>query len=134
MRIWLLAVAMLASACLAGSPETVTEDDASQVEATEQSLRLNPCATVRCANGYHCVATGGQAQCVPVAECSTDADCSLYSNYCGGCSCDALGPFEKPIKCLDPVQCLIDPCANKKAVCEEGSCVVSDGSVRDLTE
>jgi len=134
-KFWLAAIMMLASACLVDSPESATEDAPSQVDVTEDalSIRTDPCSLVRCAAGYTCVSKGNKAQCIPIpggAECRTDADCSLYSSYCGGCNCLALNPLESPPKCLDPVQCLIDPCSNKSAVCEDGYCVVSDGLIR----
>ena len=68
-----------------------------EFDSTEQDIRrLTPCATVRCAAGTHCVAKGRRAECVAdKQECSTDADCRLFDNYCDGCACDALGVGEE---------------------------------------
>jgi hypothetical protein len=63
-----------------------------------------------------CLGTSGGA-------CTTDADCRLADDYCGGCNCLALSPGEKAPTCADPVQCLIAPCLNKTAACVAGHCV-----------
>lgn len=57
--------------------------------------------------------------------CREDADCVTFSNYCGGCRCDALVRNTKPEKCpTRPVNCLVDPCMGKGARCQAGQCVV----------
>jgi hypothetical protein len=95
------------------------------------------CALVKCAAGTHCVLEQvaciqapcpPQPTCVkdptPGTQCSVNEDCRLFDNYCGGCACDAL-----PVKASDPkcdkgmVQCLVQPCRNKTAVCSSGMCV-----------
>ena len=67
-----------------------------------------------------------QCKCVPAGTggtCATDADCHLVSNYCGGCNCLALAAGEKEPACTgQTVQCLIDPCSTKSAVCFGGHC------------
>src|SRR5262249_39640315 len=66
----------------------------------------DPCAAVRCAAGTHCVAKDGSASCVADAGgCATDADCKAVADYCGGCSCLALGVKDPAPECPTPVQC-----------------------------
>jgi len=61
--------------------------------------------------------------------CETDADCRTFSNYCGGCACDALLESEAEPKCASrPVNCIVDPCRGRVARCLEGACVLRDGS------
>lgn len=61
----------------------------------------------------------------PGSACGSDSDCRTFSDYRTGCDCRALG-----VKDMDPVsngpgvQCLIDPCQNKAATCQAGSCVI----------
>lgn len=56
-------------------------------------------------------------------SCTTDADCRLVSDYCKGCDCRALASDEKPPTCdTAGVQCLVDPCLNRAAVCQGGKC------------
>lgn len=57
-----------------------------------------------------------------VDECSSDADCRIAANYCGGCHCEALAPGEEAAPCKDPVACLLDPCHFLVAVCDDGTC------------
>src|SRR5262245_60954256 len=62
----------------------------------------------------------------PTGACNADSDCRLFSNYCDGCACDALGPRDRDPVCNGkPAQCLVDPCASKIAVCKAGQCVVA---------
>jgi hypothetical protein len=84
------------------------------------------CASVLCAPGTVCQDGPSGAKCVAVAaECSTDADCRLESNYCGGCSCLALAKGETGPSCTNPVQCFADPCSvsTDVAACVNGQCV-----------
>jgi hypothetical protein len=88
----------------------------------------NPCDTVRCSSGYHCVADQGLASCVPDApapECSTDAGCKLWDNYCGGCTCLALPLSGSGPTCTNPVNCFAQPCFQSTAVCQAGKCVAA---------
>jgi hypothetical protein len=62
----------------------------------------------------------------PPATCRTAADCRLFSDYCTGCDCRALATGAADPTCNGPgVQCLIDPCDGKSAVCTRGACVVA---------
>jgi len=127
----LVLLAALLGACAA---ETIPER--STVEALESQALVAPggrgrCALILCLPGYQCVENcDGTAGCVPIApkpECTTDADCRLFSDYCEGCNCVALGAGEPEPKCTgNIVQCLIDPCQGAQARCELGSCVAAD--------
>jgi hypothetical protein len=45
---------------------------------------------------------------------------------CTGCDCLALGPGDHEPVCSGPgVQCFVDSCLNKKAVCEAGRCAIA---------
>jgi len=60
------------------------------------------------------------------ASCHADADCRLFSDYCSGCDCRALPNGSPDPTCSGPgVQCLVDPCQRKSAVCTNGACVVA---------
>jgi hypothetical protein len=74
--------------------------------------------------GGQCV--GGFDSCQPgKTECSSDADCHLEDNYCGGCNCLALPKGESGPICKDPVQCFAQPCGfGQVAACVSGQCVV----------
>jgi hypothetical protein len=71
-----------------------------------------------------CASSGGSS--VPSApRCSTDADCRLYSDYCDGCACRALDRAAVDPKCGGTiVQCLVDPCRGKQAVCAAAACTL----------
>lgn len=59
--------------------------------------------------------------------CRVDADCRLVSDYCKGCDCRALGLGEVAPACDGGgVQCLVDPCQRKTAVCAARRCVAAD--------
>jgi hypothetical protein len=72
--------------------------------------------------------TGGCTKqiCIPPAgACARDADCRVEADYCTGCDCRALATGEQLPVCPGPgVRCLVDPCAQKKAQCLSGQCVV----------
>jgi len=61
------------------------------------------------------------------STCTTAKDCRTFSNYCGGCACQAL-----PAGATDPVcpgkivSCLVDPCKFKALQCVSGACVLGD--------
>jgi hypothetical protein len=58
--------------------------------------------------------------------CRTNADCRLFSDYCTGCDCRALPNGAPDPTCSGPgVQCFVDPCDGKTAVCTRGACAVS---------
>ena len=103
------------------------DDSEPSIESTTQAKGTDPCATVRCAAGTHCVAKGRRASCVADSpSCQQDSDCRLFDNYCGGCACDAL-PTTSP----DPVcgggtvQCFVQPCRGLTARCSGGTCTAS---------
>jgi hypothetical protein len=57
------------------------------------------------------------------ARCITDADCRLVSDYCDGCACRALATGEADPTCGGTiVQCFVDPCQRRRAVCQSGAC------------
>jgi hypothetical protein len=81
-------------------------------------------ACVAAGNGVD-VASEGACEPAPGA-CRTDADCRTFSDYCTGCDCRALSVGQKDPVCPGPgVQCLIDPCLDKQAVCLAGRCALS---------
>jgi len=57
--------------------------------------------------------------------CTADSDCRLTSDYCVVCQCNAIGAHDPvPGVCGVPVvECLVDPCRDKTAVCRSGKCV-----------
>ena len=60
------------------------------------------------------------------ASCAADADCRLFDNYCTGCECLVLAKSEPEPKCAGPgVECVVAPCAGKKAACQAGRCAVT---------
>ena len=59
----------------------------------------------------------------PTTACQKDDDCRLFSDYCTGCDCRALGKTDKDPTCAGPgVRCLVDPCGNRMAICQAGKC------------
>lgn len=57
-------------------------------------------------------------------SCESNADCRMEADYCTGCDCVALGPGERVRACSGPgVNCLVDPCGRKSALCVRGKCV-----------
>ena len=133
--LWITMIAMtgLFSACAATDEPTQSGDDyaaASEAEDTQQrgeALKIDPCALVRCRAGTMCEVQDGRAVCVPTPapECTSDKECRTFSNYCGGCSCQALSDGEVDPVCKGQiVACLIDPCMHQEAVCMRGQCVL----------
>jgi hypothetical protein len=129
-RSLVVCVMLAASACSAHDP-------AESVEASEPQALVAPpargCAVILCKPGYVCKEGCDGPRCVPLPpsdpECRVDADCRLFSDYCEGCNCVALGAKEpNPICKGDLVQCFVDPCLNLQARCEYGSCVASSGA------
>jgi hypothetical protein len=83
--------------------------------ALAASLSLSHLGCNQSSNG-----TGGGA------TCRTNSDCRLFSDYCTGCDCRALPTSAPDPTCPGPgVQCLVDPCDRKSAVCAGGACAVS---------
>lgn len=57
--------------------------------------------------------------------CQLDQDCRLFDDMCTGCDCRALAQGDPNPTCpTQGVQCLVQPCAGKRAACEAGQCVV----------
>jgi hypothetical protein len=53
------------------------------------------------------------------ASCTSASQCRLFSDYCGGCTCDPLGTNQPDPFCPDAgVTCIVDPCQGKTAVCD----------------
>ncbi|HKU37193.1 MAG TPA: hypothetical protein VJR89_03580 [Polyangiales bacterium] len=124
----LLCLVALLGAC---SAQTIPDTAASE-SALVAPRPIGGCSVILCPKGTVCEESCGQARCVPVPkpECVTDADCRLFSDYCEGCNCVALGDGEPDPKCSgNVVQCLVDPCRNLQARCEYGSCVAGDAAL-----
>jgi hypothetical protein len=95
-----------------------------------------PCGNTVCAAGETCcnpscsicAPKGGgctQQVCEPTKPCTVNGDCRVEADYCTGCNCRALGTAETLPACTTPgVQCLIDPCDSKSAVCKDGRCTL----------
>jgi hypothetical protein len=65
----------------------------------------------------------------PPEQCTTDADCRLFSSYCNACECFALLSSQPDPLCGgDVVQCFSDPCQETVAVCLSGQCTTAIGS------
>ena len=74
----------------------------------------------------------------PGKGCASDADCRTYSSYCAEapCACRVLAKTDGDPKCLGSgpkVQCFADPCMNKSARCDSGTCVLN-AKARGATE
>lgn len=94
------------------------------------------CGSVTCAAGQVCcnpscgictppdgVCT--QQVCEPTSECTADADCRTFSDYCTGCDCRALASSEPDPVCPGPgVRCFADPCMGQVAHCAAGTCAL----------
>jgi len=91
-----------------------------------------PCATVRCAAGYHCVDTDGTAACVANATCAATlcgpntfcyegdggAQCVPFQTCAGSSVSCAAGTH-----CEDrPIVCVRAPCAPTAPACIENAC------------
>lgn len=127
---WLFLVPLVGlMACGVDSSAELSGDEAAS--QSEELRKWDPCATVRCAAGTHCVAKGRRAYCVPDEQaCTQDSDCRLFDNYCDGCACQALGLNEPEPVCKGTyVQCFAQPCMGKVAVCRSGTCQVESSTV-----
>ncbi|MEM7676597.1 MAG: hypothetical protein AAF449_11400 [Myxococcota bacterium] len=59
--------------------------------------------------------------------CIRNNDCRTFSDYCGGCNCEAIGVDDEDPMCGgEKVKCVADPCQNKVARCVEGQCIIAD--------
>jgi hypothetical protein len=119
-----VAVSVFAFSCGVGESEVTVSGD--ETASADQDLRKNnPCMTVRCSAGMHCEAQGKQAGCV-ADTCKGDADCRLFDNYCGGCSCDVLiSTVSDPVCTSAFVNCFAQPCRGQVARCDHGTCMSS---------
>ena len=71
---------------------------------------------------------GGAA---PGGACTTNGDCRLFDDYCGGCNCRALSRDQpNPTCATNPVACVVQPCLNKMAACVAGRCEVAPATRR----
>jgi len=126
-----------------GDPGTPVPPPAQEEPGPDKPLCMS---SAECADGRTCSTEwgaclsppgcGGDKVCPAVCygtcesgppACQADADCRLFSDYCTGCDCRALGKGDPEPVCAGPgVRCLVDPCQNKIAVCAGGQCVVKD--------
>jgi hypothetical protein len=60
------------------------------------------------------------------SPCAAANACRTFSNYCGGCTCQALGTGAPDRVCeAGTVRCLLDPCQSHTAVCDPtGRCTL----------
>ena len=60
------------------------------------------------------------------SACTVASDCRMFSNYCGGCTCDALGvAAPDPVCDAGTASCLVDPCQGHAAACDPtGHCTL----------
>ena len=74
------------------------------IDSTQDEIRRDPCATVRCAAGTHCEAKQVQcirAPCPPIAECVPDAsggtpcgkNTCAAGTFCCNASCGTCAPL-----------------------------------------
>lgn len=64
--------------------------------------------------------------CPSAGQCLSDADCRTFSNYCDGCSCEALAVSAPDPTCDGTlVQCFVDPCFDQSAVCDSATSTCS---------
>lgn len=82
-----------------------------------------PVNTRLCIRGTHYDGTPGVCACVADPQCTTDSDCHLEDNYCGGCACNALPTGQHAASCTNPVMCFREPCGGMTAACVSGSCI-----------
>lgn len=89
-------------------------------------------ASTTCPSGFHCNIVQGHCSgcCAPgnttTGACKTNGDCRLFDDYCTGCNCRVLGIGEPDPVCSGKgVQCLVAPCGNAVAVCDQGHCILT---------
>lgn len=119
---------LLVAACGTEPTKSTTIDSASLQQALAKGCHAQ---CPKCKPGTYCLMYACLLVCpgdkAPVQRCHQDSDCALRSDYCGGCFCQAdLAGTPKLYYCpVDTVQCFVDPCFNKKAVCDRstGTCV-----------
>jgi hypothetical protein len=124
---------LLISACYVQGPSKRANGGAASAELKASSEEPGSCERVPCPASHECVEADGGARCAlrhPAADaadggaCQVDSDCRLFSDYCDGCYCRALGPGERKPTCkADLVACFVDPCRNLESHCDSGRCV-----------
>jgi hypothetical protein len=143
------AVVLFGIAAVVGACQTAPSEEDEAAQAALGSSR--PCASsLSCPKGTQCTTELGVCNRPPgcdrpgaicpdvcygtcdkpvvASACTTNADCRTFSDYCTGCDCRALSTSDPDPKCKGPgVQCFVDPCLNKTAVCEYGRCVLGGG-------
>lgn len=111
--------------CVTCSPVSDGSSDGGSCKGSWKDIN----AEILCAPGYDFEYNrkGTCKRCAAVdAECSSDADCRAFSNYCGGCGCEALSSSEGDT-CTNPdTQCFVDPCMDLTAACVNSQCTLVD--------
>jgi hypothetical protein len=92
------------------------------VPALRMMCRIGETMQTFCAQGSRsCI-----SKCAPKPECTVDADCRLFDDYCTGCDCRALASSTAAPACAGPgVRCLREPCGGHTAKCDAGKCAVN---------
>lgn len=131
-RMWMFTVGLFSACATPTSAPSAAEVEVYSQQALSLESAAASCATIRCREGYVCEEGRFGARCVPAptppGACRADEDCRLEANYCTGCDCVALADGEVLPKCPGtPVQCLVDPCRQSEAQCQDGQCVVVNG-------
>lgn len=112
--------------CLACSPSPPPAPSSPTAPTASAASASSSVASVAASSSAAPSASAAPA--APAKACAKDADCTLFSDYCGGCTCRGLGPGDGQPRCPGkPVQCLVDPCLRKVAACDGGRCVARAG-------
>jgi hypothetical protein len=134
---WMLVMAGASMAFACAAPDESASNEGEQELAIgegEHALSFDRCALVRCGAGLQCQLQHGRPVCLPskpLSECTSDADCRLFSNYCDGCACLALSVGEQDPVCKGSlVACFVDPCVHAEAQCVAGQCVLGGEGTR----
>ena len=66
----------------------------------------------------------------PAPQCTSDSDCRLFDDYCGGCNCRALSQTAPKPSCKGKqlVACFVAPCLGSSPACVEGQCTAGGGA------
>lgn len=112
--------------CLACSPSPPPAPSSPTAPTASAASASSSVASVAASSSAAPSASAAPA--APAKACAKDADCTLFSDYCGGGTCRGLGPGDGQPRCPGkPVQCLVDPCLRKVAACDGGRCVARAG-------
>lgn len=119
----------LCLACSPSPPPAPSSPTAPTASAASASSSVaSAAASSSAAPSASAASAAPSASAASAKACAKDADCTLFSDYCGGCTCRGLGPGDGQPRCPGkPVQCLVDPCLRKVAACEGGRCVARAG-------